>query len=119
MLTLEEVLNDAAESPDFAGIHPVDINTRGHSGSTPLHFMAVLGDDKAARLLLDAGAEIDAADENGHTPLHEGVLLYHVPFVRFLISRGASLTARTSAGYSALDLAEGKGEIIALLRGRA
>ncbi len=38
-------------------------------GETPLHRAAAFGDEEAIRLLLDAGAVIDAKDMNGETPL--------------------------------------------------
>jgi ankyrin repeat protein len=38
-------------------------------GETPLHRAAAFGDSDTIRLLLDAGAKIDARDVNGDTPL--------------------------------------------------
>jgi ankyrin repeat protein len=38
-------------------------------GETPLHRVAAFGDEESIRLLLDAGAVIDAKDMNGDTPL--------------------------------------------------
>jgi ankyrin repeat protein len=43
-----------------------DVRTRGE---TPLHRAAAFGDEEAIRLLLDAGAVIDARDAHGDTPL--------------------------------------------------
>lgn len=38
-------------------------------GETPLHRAAAFGDEDTIKLLLDAGAKIDAADANGNSPL--------------------------------------------------
>ncbi len=38
-------------------------------GETPLHRAAAFGNEEDIRLLLDAGAQIDARDANGDTPL--------------------------------------------------
>ena len=38
-------------------------------GETPLHRAAAFGDEEAIRLLLDAGAKIDAKDAHGDSPL--------------------------------------------------
>jgi len=38
-------------------------------GETPLHRAAAFGGEDTIKLLLDAGARIDAADANGDTPL--------------------------------------------------
>lgn len=43
-----------------------DCRTRGE---TPLHRAAAFGDAEAVRLLLDAGAAVDARDAHGDTPL--------------------------------------------------
>ena len=58
-------------------------------GDTPLHIVAGWGDVDAARILLDAGAEIDARGEEDCTPLHEAIIQGHVEIVALLISRGA------------------------------
>ncbi len=38
-------------------------------GETPLHGAAAFGDEDTIKMLLDAGAKIDAADAHGDTPL--------------------------------------------------
>jgi palmitoyltransferase len=38
-------------------------------GETPLHRAAAFGDEEAIRLLLEAGAKIDAKDAHGDSPL--------------------------------------------------
>jgi hypothetical protein len=38
-------------------------------GETPLHRAAAFGDAEAIKLLLDAGAKLDAKDAHGDTPL--------------------------------------------------
>jgi ankyrin repeat protein len=38
-------------------------------GETPLHRAAAFGEEETIKLLIDAGARIDAADANGDTPL--------------------------------------------------
>lgn len=44
-------------------------------GRTPLHCAATSGADALARLLLDAGADVDARDEDGVSPAHLCVAL--------------------------------------------
>jgi ankyrin repeat protein len=51
-----------AETGDFMR----DVRTKGE---TPLHRAAAFGTEEAIRLLLDAGAKVDARDVNGDSPL--------------------------------------------------
>jgi ankyrin repeat protein len=64
--------------------------------STPLH-AALAGDPEAAprvlRLLLSAGAPVDAKNENGRTPLHEAADRRNVEAVRVLLAAGAKVNA--------------------------
>lgn len=109
MLTLSEVLADVAALPEFSGIPTVDVNTRGGTGSTPLHWMAALGDVVGVDLLVNAGAAIDAVDLKGNTPLHEAVASRQHLVVSNLMDHGASTTLKNALGHTARDLAERQG----------
>jgi len=109
MLTISEVLGDAAAQPEFAGLAKVGVNSRGANGYTPLHWMAILGDVQGVSLLLEAGAAIDAADNEGNTPLHEAVRSRQHLVVRLLVDRGANKTLRNAPGYTAVELARRDG----------
>ena len=58
--------NMATKSGAATGGFMRDCRTRGE---TPLHRAAAFGEEETIKLLLDAGARIDAADANGDTPL--------------------------------------------------
>lgn len=51
-----------------------DVNMKGPKNMTALHMAAILGNEQAARLLLEAGAKIEAKDGNDMTPLAYAVL---------------------------------------------
>ena len=57
----------------------------------------------AAKLLLDRGADVNAANEAGQTPLHAAAAIGANGVVRFLVERGARLDAKTRQGRTALD----------------
>jgi uncharacterized protein len=109
MLTLKELLADAAASPGFEAIAQVGVNSRSSSGESPLHRMSTLGDSKAISLLLQAGALIDATDGEGNTPLHEAVSRRQTQAVQALLEHAASLTIRNEAGKTPEDLAKEDG----------
>jgi hypothetical protein len=58
---------------------------------------------EAAKLLLDLGADVNAANEAGQTSLHAAAAIGANGVVRFLVERGARLDARTRQGRTPLD----------------
>jgi ankyrin len=75
-----------------------------HGGNTALLFAARVGDLESARLLIDAGSDLDAADAWGLTPT---VLAAHSGFadlLDLLLDAGADPNL-AGAGFSALHLA--------------
>jgi len=83
-------------------------------GSQPLHLAAACGGeggDAVVALLLERGADVNAATKNGKTPLHEAAGEGHAETVCLLLERGAALEARNSAGWSALHWAANAGHV--------
>jgi ankyrin repeat protein len=60
----------------------------------PIHFAATTGNVEIARLLLDAGADIDAGDSDNSTALGVAAMRKHGEMVAFLIERGADVNRR-------------------------
>ena len=58
-----------------------------------------------AKLLLDHGARLDAADNRGRTALMIAAETGHLEMVDLLLKRGANRDLRDKAGKSAADLA--------------
>ena len=58
--------------------------SRAGSGDTPLHAAIWAGDDEAARQLIDAGADVNAAGEDGYTPIHAALAQSNVALARRL-----------------------------------
>jgi len=67
-----------------------DASTTIASG-TPTIVAANNGFLATVEALLDAGAEIDTANNNGGTALHAGVLFQHREIVAVLLARGANV----------------------------
>jgi ankyrin repeat protein len=117
---LREILNGIQEAVEYLGIQLTAVNQRGHFGNTPLKVVAVRGDLHAARLLLDAGAEVNAVNEDGFTALHHAASHGHTEIVALLLERGAFLEARNADGRTPLELARllGKHDVVGLLETR-
>lgn len=87
-------------------------------GFTALHFAGFFGKADAARLLLDAGAEVNVYSKNGFNvqALHSAAAGSHIEVCRTLVAAGADVNARQQAGFTPLHEAaqNGEGELVEL-----
>jgi ankyrin repeat protein len=92
----EELQALLRESPSLA-------NTPDKDGEYPLHHTATYGNVEAARLLIDAGANVHAREESLHTPLSWAIVegAHHV--ARLLIQNGATYDLWVSAALGDLQ----------------
>ena len=81
-----------------------------HGGSTPLLFAARQGDVETARILLDAGADINAAAASGTSALVVAAHSDHGALAKFLLERSADPDG-AGAGYTALHAAVLRGNL--------
>ena len=72
---------------------------------TPLHHAAARGDADLCRVLLDAGADVDKANEEGDTPLLLALRAGSVEVARMLMDAGADVNEVNDEGDTALMLA--------------
>ncbi|MET0062765.1 MAG: ankyrin repeat domain-containing protein [Candidatus Thiodiazotropha endolucinida] len=105
MLTLEEILDDVGESPDFRDVKKIGVNCRGINEVTPLHWIATLGDVEGIRVLTSEGAVIDAIDSFGNTPLHEAISCRQVAATELLIELGANRNLKNQEHLTPEDIA--------------
>lgn len=103
---LDSVLNDMRVTVDFSNVPIKSIEQKGIFGNTPLIVAAGWGNADAVRLLLDAGANINAMGEDHDTALHRAVAVEALDVVQILIDRGASIEMADADGYTPQDFAE-------------
>jgi ankyrin repeat protein len=90
--------------------HGADVRAIDVLGATPLHWAALRHRAGAARLLLDAGADVNArAGQQAFTPLHAAAAGGDLDIVDLLVQRGADLGARDADGHTPLDAARAFG----------
>jgi ankyrin repeat protein len=74
-----------------------------------LHQAAWGGSVAIGKRLLEAGADVNAAEVHGSTPLQIAAENGHLAFVEWLVENGASLDAATPSGMRAVDFARAAG----------
>jgi uncharacterized protein len=95
---------DAAMRGDSAQVRALikqgeDVNASQGDGMTALHWAASRGDLGEARMLIVAGARVDAATRNGnYTPLHMAARSGKPALVKALLAAGANANAATTTG---------------------
>ncbi|HYS21847.1 MAG TPA: ankyrin repeat domain-containing protein [Gemmatimonadales bacterium] len=85
-----------------------------------LHSAAAGKNFETVRLLVEAGAPVNAKQHKGWAPLHEAVLSRDVEMTRYLLAHGADPKQQNDEGKSAIGLAAEAGEaaILKLLKGQ-
>ena len=77
----------------------------GGGGLTALVFAAREGDIESAKVLLDAGADVNQTTEYGWTPLLTATNNRHYKLASYLIQRGADVNRANKGGWAPLYLA--------------
>ncbi len=115
---LEAVLAEVrrAHLPIFLDVEIDNPHVEGSTGDGLLHVIAVWGDVEAARVLLDAGVEIDRPGEDGFTALHEAVSQGHPEVVRLLLERGADPYRTNDFGWDTFTRLGVKPEVAVVLQ---
>jgi Ankyrin repeats (3 copies) len=83
-----------------------DLEVHNEMGQTPLYVAAAAGMDKAVKVLLGFGADVEAVDSRGgHPPIHIASSRGHEEVARLLLEHGADIDYRDPDQWTALHQA--------------
>ena len=86
----------------------IDVNVKSdtHSGQTALHLAIAVTRQPVpfVRMLIDAGANVNARDDEGMTPLHFTAASMRLATARLLLEAGADASMTNNAGKKPVDL---------------
>jgi len=83
------------------------VDVRDRFGNTPLIVAAQNDRKRISKLLVKAGADLNAANVAGNAPLHYCYAYGHFDLAEFLERRGADVSVRNEAGVAPRDVLEG------------
>jgi ankyrin repeat protein len=121
MPTLHDILQSTSSAlfPAELGHREVFLDSRDSDGDTALHVVLRRKDARAAAVLIEAGANVNAVGDLGRTPLHIAVRSQMAETVALLVQAGARPDVRDEFGVSARELAlEIGGEVARAVKGR-
>jgi ankyrin repeat protein len=83
-----------------------DVGAKSDSwGFTPLHYASAYNHIETAKLLLYAGADVEAKDKWGRTPLHVASAYNSIEEAKLLIEAGADMNAKDNSRNTSLHWA--------------
>ncbi|XP_015805814.3 B-cell lymphoma 3 protein homolog [Nothobranchius furzeri] len=103
-----ECLSVLLSFPSFSSC----LEIRNFEGLSPLHLAVLHGHQDLAKMLLDAGADINAMDvKSGQSPLMHAVESNNADLVHFLIENRCDVNSQSYSGNTALHIACGRGQV--------
>jgi ankyrin repeat protein len=90
---LKSIFEKLHATTDFEDVDFSDVNACSLDGDNALHCVVRWNDLSAAKVLIDAGIDVNKAGDLGYTPLHVACMGGNKEMVQLLIDHGADLFA--------------------------
>lgn len=103
---LNDVLKRCSDTASWFGVELDDVNSVNLMDDTPLHTVCSWGEPESVKILIEAGADVNAKGDNGVTPLFNAVISDNPKVVEVLIKFGARADLRNDDGRSVLEYAK-------------
>ena len=107
------IINNDLESVKTLIASGSDINEKEPaSGSSPLTTAAMMNRKEIARLLVEAGADLNQANNDGSTALHTAAFFCRTEIVKLLLENGADKSIRNNSNATALESVQAPFEMV-------
>ncbi len=109
-------LGDVRQAETLLAAGPDLANALNFDGFQPLGLAAFFGNNAAAHLLLEHGAQVNSRSQNAleAAPLHSALAARNNTLVKVFLEHGAEVDLTESGGYTPLHIAAQNGDIEAL-----
>ena len=95
----------------LVGLPEVDMNDSSNRGSTALHRAVLRKRSDVVKVLLDAGADVEAKDSKGRPSLHCACAVENLEIVQMLVKAGAAVCEVDDKSDTCLSVAARQGDI--------
>lgn len=102
-------MRGAVRGGDGPSEYHVDLKKPDGSGQTLLHHMCIEGNEQAAQLLLELGADPNQPDQQGMSALHHACQQGHAALIQPLLDAGANPVQKNINGKTPIDFAQDNG----------
>jgi ankyrin repeat protein len=104
--SLRNVLDLCEKTGGWFDIHITQLDQRNSLDDTPLHTVCSWGELEPVRVLVEAGADVNARGDQGARPLFNAVIGENIEVVKYLIKSGADPKIKNDWDRSVLDYAK-------------
>jgi ankyrin repeat protein len=115
MKTIEEVYRLCGQTGAWYGVEIAHFDQRNFMDDTVLHTVCSWGDVAAVKVLVDAGADVNAKGDQGATPLFNAVMGGSPEVVSFLLKTGADARIPNSYKRQVLEYAKNVSAPVAIV----
>jgi ankyrin repeat protein len=106
MMTLNDVFKRCEQTGSWYGEEIASVHQRNFMSDTVLHTVCSWGDLNATKLVLAAGADVNAKGDQGATPLFNAVIGESAEVVKLLLSAGGDPSLKNDYGRLVADYAK-------------
>lgn len=118
MKTIEDIYHRCGQTGSWYGIEIKNFDQRNFMEDTVLHTVSSWGDLDAVKILVAAGADVNAKGDQGATPLFNAVMGESADVVSFLLNSGADIGVSNNYKRKVIEYAKNVGSppsILAIL----